>query len=361
MAESSKRDAKTNDAPVSPDSILLAQRITLVFFGSAGLVLFLTFFDAAKIVLLGLLAAACLACALRPLVRRTPGPRSLKAVLIGLMPPLVIVALLILTVLLVAEPVQRTFGEWPKMEQQINRVLSDWSRHFGLEPPLQIRGILGEVGNWITGGTGAKLFTTTTGILSGVAVALAFVFMGSIFLLAEPPSRLIKPVLKFFSERRQSQLELAFADLAPRLRAWLIGTIFGATVIAVTSYIGYSLVGLEFALPLALFAGVGEMVPTIGPIVTFVVALVFAVGQGVGKMVGVFMVYLVVQGLESYVLMPLVMKKAVNIPPVVTLFTLVFWGTLFGLPGLLLAIPIDLVIWSFAEHLLTRRENTEQA
>jgi predicted PurR-regulated permease PerM len=84
----------------------------------------------------------------------------------------------------------------------------------------------------------------------------------------------------------------------------------------------------------------------------FLVALLVAATEGGAIVVKVLVVWAIVQTLESYVLQPVVMKRAVRIPPLVTLFSVVFWGKVFGLGGLLLAIPLDLVVWSFASHLL---------
>ena len=66
----------------------------------------------------------------------------------------------------------------------------------------------------------------------------------------------------------------------------------------------------------------------------------------------------VVQGLESNVLIPIVMKRAVDIPPAVSLFTLILWGKILGVSGLLLAIPIDLVIWNLLKHFVMRDGET---
>ena len=140
----------------------------------------------------------------------------------------------------------------------------------------------------------------------------------------------------------------------PRLRWWVIGTLFSMAVVGVAAWIGYMVVGLEFAIPLALLAGVAEIVPTVGPAAAFLVALLFAATQGTGTLIGVTVVYIIIQLIESYVLVPLVMKKAVKVPPVVTLFTVVLWGKVFGAAGLFLAIPINLVLWSFYDHLVLR-------
>ena len=64
-----------------------------------------------------------------------------------------------------------------------------------------------------------------------------------------------------------------------------------------------------------------------------------------------------IQLIESWVLLPLMMKRAVRIPPLVTLFMIVLWARLFGVPGLILAIPIDLTRWTFLDRfVLHQRE-----
>ncbi|NLX03627.1 MAG: AI-2E family transporter [Phycisphaerae bacterium] len=125
-------------------------------------------------------------------------------------------------------------------------------------------------------------------------------------------------------------------------------------IVAAVSWIGFLLIGLPLALSLALLAGFSEIVPTIGPAVAFLIAFLFALSQGTYYAVGVAVIYAVNQLIESYVLPPIVMKKAVKVPPIVTLFTVVLWSKVFGILGLLLALPIDLTIWSFFKHLLVK-------
>ncbi len=143
--------------------------------------------------------------------------------------------------------------------------------------------------------------------------------------------------------------------MQPQLRWWALGTAFSMVVIGPAFGLGLWIVGLEFALPLALFAALAQSVPTFGPMVTLLLALLVAATQSLTQVVGVIAVYVIIQSLESYVLTPLVMRQAVKIPPIVTLFTIILWGNIFGLAGLILAIPIDLTIWAFLKHHLIER------
>jgi predicted PurR-regulated permease PerM len=114
-------------------------------------------------------------------------------------------------------------------------------------------------------------------------------------------------------------------------------------------------IGLQFAVPLALLAGLCEIVPTVGPATSAVIACIFAAATGSrGTVVGVLCVYAVIQGIEAYVILPMIMRGAVKIQPAVTLFSVVLWGKIFGVPGLMLAIPINLTLWSVAQHFIIR-------
>lgn len=342
------------DPPRHDERPIRLRYLLTIFAWAVALLLFLRFFNAAKTILLGFLAAACVAAALRPLVRRMPGPRSLVGTLVGLVPMVVAGGLIFLLAWLLTEPIARQFRQWPQIQQNINTLLQRWSQRLGLDDPVTVQGLLQQLVEFLTGASGPQVVSITASLLSGLLIALAFVFIGCIYLLAEPPGRLLNPVLNILPPHRRPQLQNAIDDLMPKLRWWLIGTLISMSVIGLVSWIGYTLIGLNMALPLAILAGLAEIVPTVGPLVAFLVALMLGLTQGPATAAGVAGLWVVVQTLESYVLLPLVMREAVSIPPVVTLFTVVLWGAVFGAPGLLLAIPIDLVIWTFADHFLIR-------
>ena len=326
-------------------------QLVTVFVWGVAIYLALHFFEPFKIIFLGFLAAGCVACAMRPLVPLRKGNRTLRSVLAGLLPPVVVIALLVLAVWQLVQPVRDHLGQLPQMEQQLNAALAKISEWIGLQKPMHLREVLDQGGQYLSK-SGGKLFTTVSGVMAGVGLAFALVVIGSIFLLKEKPGTLVSPILQLLPAKRQGQFEGAIAVLEPRLRMWLLATLLGATIIGVASWLAFVAIGLQFAFPLALLAGVGELVPTIGPLIAFVVAVIFAAGQGTTQVIGVTIAYVLIQFLESNVIIPLVMKKAVRIPEIVTLFSLVFWGMIFGLPGLLLANAINLVIWSFVEQFL---------
>lgn len=336
--------------------------VVSLFLWAVILIIFFRFFAAGTLVLLGIIAAAAVAAMLRPLAKWIPGPRGLSAAVLGLGFLAAVMGVLVLMGWLMVEPVQRWIADWPQLQKSLDAVLSSWSTRFGMRHPVTVQDIGNQImGFFSSGNSLGQVFSQTANLTAAVLVGTAFVFIGSIYLLAEPPGRLSGPLLAMLPPWRRAPAAAALADLDHHLRWWLVGTLISIAVVGVASMIGYSIIGLEFALPLAIFAGLAEAVPTIGPAITLGLALLLSATQGPTQTVGVVIVYGVVQTLESYLLIPLVMRKAVSIPPVITLFTIVLWGKIFGVAGLLLAIPIDMLIWSFVDHLLVRPNTAERA
>lgn len=332
-----------------PTTTVTVRHLVALFAWSVAILCFLYFFGPWKLVLLGLLAALCLSAMLRPVLRRLPGPRPLKGFLLGLLPLGVAAGLVFLAVWLLVEPVRREFQQLPGIVHQFDLWLAGLSHRFGLTHPLTTGILFDRARQMLGGGT---FFKGLTGDLIDLAIGIVFVFIGTIYLLAEPSELIIPSVVGLLPERRKAQALAAIETLQPRLRWWLIGALITATIIGLTSLLGFWLIGLKLFIPLAILAGVSEFVPTIGPALAFLVALAFAAAQGVDKALWLCGLYVFVHILESYILIPIVYREAVRVPPIVTLFTVVLWGEIFGIGGLLLAIPINLVLWTMAEHFL---------
>lgn len=314
----------------------------------------IVWFAPIKVLLLGVLAAGAVAAALHPLMKWLPGPRAVRAVCLVLVPPLMIATIAYFGGRMIVDRYAQDAAQWPEVERSIDAKLYDWSAKASLAEPITARDLAQRVGESLVGSGGGLLFKTATGAVSGALLALMFVFFGSLYLLIEDPRQYVEPVRALLPPHRRPQLDGALKDLVARLRWWVIGTMVSMSVVGTLSCIGYWLVGLRMALPIGLMTGFSEVVPTLGPASTFLIALLFSVAQGGRVVGGVVIVYGIVQTVESYILTPLVMKKAVDMPPLVTLFTVVLWGQTFGAPGLLLAIPLNLVIWAFVDHMLIR-------
>lgn len=129
-----------------------------------------------------------------------------------------------------------------------------------------------------------------------------------------------------------------------RMGAWVRGQLILGSIVGVASYLGLSLLGVSYALPLALIAGVLEMVPIIGPFISAVPAVLVALIGSPGLALATVALYIIIQQLENNLIVPTVMRHAVGIPPLASLLALLVGGRLGGVVGVLLAVPTLLVI-----------------
>src|SRR5205823_894055 len=211
-------------------------------------------------------------------------------------------------------PIENAVDNWPQTKRDVDASLARWSRNLGMkeESQVTVEGIVESIKSFLTG-SGGIFFSRTADIVLGLLLSLAFTLVGSIFLLSEPPDGVIRPLLRLFPPRLRPGLKAAMDDLEPKYRAWAVGTLTGMTVVFAASMIGYSVIGLKMAIPLALLAGIAEIVPTVGPAIACVIAALFAGATQSGTAAGlVLLVWGCIQALEAYVILPMIMKGAVN-------------------------------------------------
>ncbi|MEK7577926.1 MAG: AI-2E family transporter [Patescibacteria group bacterium] len=129
-----------------------------------------------------------------------------------------------------------------------------------------------------------------------------------------------------------------------RLSAWVLGQLVLMLFIGGIVYIGLFFLGIEFAIPLAVLAGLLEMVPTVGPILSAVPAILVAFSHSPVLALSVLALYIIVQQVENNILVPLIMKRSVGLSPVLTILALMIGGRFAGIAGAILAVPILLTI-----------------
>src|SRR5690348_3179844 len=227
------------------------RRITAMFLVAVTLALFFWFFSAVSTVALGVLAATVVACALDPILHRVKLPRGLAAVVVGLGLIAVVGALLLALSLPLAGPIRRSLQTWPKVET-IDTMLGHWSDRLGLQSHLTHEDLVEKAGSFMASGL---LLSRGADITLGILLWIAFVFIGSIFLLSTPPVELLGPVLRVISPQHRANVIDMLNHLASKLRWWMIGTLGGMCVVFSASCLGYGISRVKYFLPLAILAG----------------------------------------------------------------------------------------------------------
>jgi predicted PurR-regulated permease PerM len=225
-------------------------------------------------------------------------------------------------------------------------MVDNWLAGFGLNHPLE---------SWfrrVHSGSGV-IVSNFAGWLSsltfGITSILILVF-GGIFLAAQPRFYGIGAI-KLVPAEKRSLIAEAMLESENALRLWLKGQIIAMVVIGVLTWVGFIIIGLQSALVLAVIAGVLEFIPYAGPIASAVPAVLVALVQSPELAIWTVVMYVIVHHVEAYVLQPLVQQYAVDVPAVVMLFSLLAFGMLFGLIGVLFAAPMAVVAYVMVKRL----------
>lgn len=195
-------------------------------------------------------------------------------------------------------------------------------------------------------GMAQTIFGYVTTALSGLLLAV----LGGLYLAVNP--RIYRDgALKLLPAGARGRVGEAADASAQSLRAWLVGQLMAMTAVGVLTFLALTLIGVPMALALGLIAALLDFVPLIGPIVAAIPGVLIALTVGVESALLAAGAYLAIQQFEGNVMAPLVMRKAVDIPPAVTLFSLFLLGGIFGPMGILIGGPLTVVVFVMVRKL----------
>lgn len=133
---------------------------------------------------------------------------------------------------------------------------------------------------------------------------------------------------------------------------WMQGQLLLAAIIAVLVYLGLLLLQVPHALLLAVTAGIFEIIPLFGPIIAAIPAVLIAFGEGgMTPALLVAGLFLIIQQFENQLIYPLVVKKVIGVPPMVSILALLIGGKIAGFLGILIAVPLAAIFMEFLSDL----------
>lgn len=183
------------------------------------------------------------------------------------------------------------------------------------------------------------IFSTTFGALADAVIIL---FIG--LYLAINPKLYLAGLKHLVPPDKRARAAEVIEEIGYALRWWLVGQLVSMVVVGVLTGLGLWLIGVPLALSLGILAGLLEFIPQIGPLISFIPAALLALLDSPATALYVVGLYFGVQATESYLVLPLVQKKVVSLPPAITIFSIVLMGVLVGGIGVLLATPLAVVI-----------------
>ncbi len=198
---------------------------------------------------------------------------------------------------------------------------------------------------------GAQAFEVAGGAANSTVQLLLMVLL-AVLLALDPRShqRLVIAATPSFYRPR---VQLLLSECRQALGGWLAGMTLSAVVVFLASWAGLALLQVPLALLCALVCGLLTFVPTIGPTAATLLPMAVALLLGSpAKMVQVLVLRLVLQNGEAFLLTPVLLKRTVNLLPTVALMAQLSLGALLGLPGLLLALPLVVVLQVLSSEVL---------
>lgn len=201
---------------------------------------------------------------------------------------------------------------------------------------------------------GENLLKLTVGIFSNIITTVT-VFVFTFYFLLERrylEKFLLDTLGQDVGKRTAETIKLVERSLG----AWLLGQLTLMLCVGVLSYLGLTLLHVEFALSLAILAGILEIVPMIGPIISAVPAVLVALTVSPFLAAATVALYFIVQQVENNLIIPLIMRRAVGLPPLVTIVSLMIGARLAGLTGAILSIPVVVMLRVILSEILSKKD-----
>lgn len=220
-----------------------------------------------------------------------------------------------------------------------NSAIQGFSENFSLGQIVgQTEGIIGNLSN--------GFFSTASTVFGGV-LSFVLVVVLSFYLSVESEG-----VTNFLRIVIPAKNEDYIIDLWKRsqhkIGLWMQGQIVLAIIVAILVFLGLTLLRVENALLLAVLAGMFEIIPLFGPILAAIPAVTLAlITNGMASALTVVGLYVIIQQFENQLIYPLVVRKIVGVPPIISILALIIGGKLAGFVGLIVSVPLATMIMEF--------------
>lgn len=197
-------------------------------------------------------------------------------------------------------------------------------------------------------GSMTNVLTSTFG---SVGTLIVIVIAGVYFALS--PRLYANGILRLVPQAHRPLARTLLLTIGHTLSAWVAGQMLDMTVVGVLTWLGLWAIGMPLALPLGLVAGTANFIPYLGAFVGAIPALLIGLSVSTQEALMVLGLYTVIQAFEGYVMSPFIQKRAVSMPPALTILSQTIFGAFLGMWGFIFATPITAVLLAVATRLST--------
>lgn len=227
-------------------------------------------------------------------------------------------------------------GFFETIQEQFNKINTDFIQSI----TERLNGIL----NFTFSGIGSVV-----GIIGDIVITIMTMPVILYYLLKDG-NKVIPFVTRMFPTRSQHKISVMLNEMNQQVSSYIRGQITVAICVGFTYIIGYTLIGLPYGVTIGMIAGLLTIIPYLGSIIGLTPALIIGFVTNPTLALHVFLVFVIEQLIESRVLQPLILGSSLKMHPVTILIILLAAGKMFGLVGLLIAVPVYAVVKVFITH-----------
>lgn len=303
-----------------------------------------------EIIILVFLSIILLSALLRPVewLNAKRVPRVLSVIIVYVL----LISLIVFIIGIIVPPLisetSELVSKLPQITGSVNEFLT-----FNKIPVEDVSGILARQIQQIAG----NVIAISTAIVSSIFLFLT-ILVFTFYLLLEWKS-FARLIASPFSGKQEKKVATIITKVEKGLGQWVRGQLTLSVIVGLLTYIGLRILGVPYAVPLAIIAGILEIVPIIGPIIAAVPAAL--VGLTVAPIIALaaMSLFFIIQQLENNIIVPMVMSKVVGLQPPVVIIALLIGAELAGIGGAFLAVPAIVVAKIVVKELITEDQELE--
>ena len=242
----------------------------------------------------------------------------------------------------------------PEHFERINPIL----KQFGLDAAQGF----GEVTNILAG----NLEKSSKGVISALlaffgGLASTVFILAIAFFLSLEEKGVERALILLSPKKYETYIITLFKKAQSKVAGWFGARILACLFVGVASFIVFYIFGVRYAFMLALLAGILNFVPYIGPWITSILLVIFMASSSISWFLVFYIMitFLLIQLIENGLLTPILMKKMIDLPPVLVLLALLVGSQIFGFLGTIFAVPVFGIVYEFLKEFLEKRRKNE--
>ena len=229
---------------------------------------------------------------------------------------------------------------FPALLENAQQIVLRLQSALGLEASFSLdpQRLLGSARSFLTGGT----LTTVASVGASVATVISFgvvVLIATVYTVAQP-APLVNGFVALFPAARRQRVREILGEMYGAVQRWFLGQLASMIIIGFLCTVALFIIGIPFALLLGILSGLVSFVPYVGPVISVLPPVLLAITVDPIDALWVILAYVIIQAVESNLIQPIVMSRAVSLHPAVVVYAVLIMGTLFGFVGVFLAVPL---------------------